>query len=109
MLIFVGWCSVVVWLNVRPRIDDWPHGYRGDVIYYKVEYGFPWSYAFALQDTTGFCTNCLFFPFVHWRLVGDAAIGLLAVTVLTCGSSYLLRRITSWIATHGRKSSPPDS
>jgi hypothetical protein len=108
MLIFVGWCSVVVWLNVRPRIEDsWP--IVSEERFHIVEYGFPWSFAYALRDTNGIDSPLFSFSFPSLRLAGNATTGLFAVFVLTLASSYLLRRITSRLASLGRNSRPPDS
>lgn len=111
---FVGWCSVVVWLNIEPSrpIRSW------DVLFdtverpqgqYKVRYGCPWTYA---ERSSG---DPILFPRLYPDVINyitlalNTAIGILAALVLTWTSTYVLRRILSWIASPGRKSRPPDS
>jgi len=86
MLLIVAWSSVVVWLNVRPRyvagIYHNPEGKGLHACY--VEFGCPWSYAGCFAATA---TNIR--PLEPVRidsypaLAANAAIGLLAVAVLT--------------------------
>ena len=114
MLIFVGWCAVAVALNMRPRVytfDFIPPSLDGS-IYTTVHFGFPFDYAYSI--TLQHPSNPR--PVYPWywekhgkiALAANIAIGMLAAVPLTWASSYLLRRITSWIASPGRKS-PPDS
>jgi len=98
LLLFIGWSSVVLWLNTRPRIDNVPLGYIGKDPQYTTNYGYPWPYAYACRysPTHGdFFPDRLFYPVLGLRLAGNAAVGILAVTVLTLISKYLLNRIVS--------------
>ena len=85
MLLIVGWSSVVVWLNVRPRFTEailYHHGVHHILF---AEYGWPWSYSDEAID--GY--------FGHWHLAANMAIGLLAVAVLTFTAKYLVRAIVA--------------
>ena len=42
MLLIVGWSAVVVWLNVRPRIEYLPIPGQEDVVYHA-SFGCPWT------------------------------------------------------------------
>jgi len=64
MLILVGWSSVVLWLNVRPRVQELeaaPITKSGGGFVdsedptqmWMAEYGFPWRHAFAFWDAKG--------------------------------------------------------
>ena len=95
MLLIVGWSSVVVWLNVRPRYYELilhRHGKHYPVLY--AEYGCPWGYSW--QDVE---------YYDYTALAANIAIGLLAV--LTFASKYLLRAIVA--ALRALLSKPPPS
>ena len=112
MLIFVGWCSIVVWLNVRPHsnplhVDPPPP----TLLYYPwVEYGCPFVYARSTYIASD-ARNALFRPVYmsHFKLAVDVAIGGLLSAFAAWASSYVLRRITSKFASFGPKPSPPHS
>ena len=102
MLLVVGWSAVVVWLNVGYRrhtrmmyVTEWGAGSRG------VEYGFPATYAQqpnATWDSSQPILRrlCAADIINYWALAANAAMGMLAVAGLTCGSRYLLLRIVSY-------------
>ena len=94
MLLVVGWSAVVVWLNVRPRVE-----YEA-----SVKYGYPWtSYVEPWEPLRtsdsgpGYVINELVPPpqydIRYWHLAANIAIGLLAVALLTFASKYLVRAI----------------
>jgi hypothetical protein len=97
--LIVGWSSIVVWLNLRPRIWRVPIGYIGKDPQYLTVYGCPWPWAYACRYSTSsekdLFPDRLYFPSLGWRLAGNAAIGLLAVALLTVASKYLLRAIVA--------------
>lgn len=75
-----------------------PLGYIGEDPQYTTNYGYPWPYAYACryEPTHGdLFPDRLFYPVLGLRLAGNAAVGILAVTVLTLISKYLLNRIVS--------------
>ena len=93
MLILVGWCSVVLWLNIRPRlahVDFYPSHIWHNC---PCDYGCPWTcaegdYYYASAHST------VLSIFYH-ALAANVAVGLLAVIFLTLISSWLLRHIIS--------------
>jgi hypothetical protein len=108
LLIAMAWSGVAVRVNTTPYIlEHWHYATSANVVqvdYSKSEnvfgpfgYGWPWRFAWAshfykLSDSDRFR------PYWMWscgRLVGDAAVGVLLVAVLTWGSTQLLRRVTS--------------
>jgi len=101
MLLIVGWSAVVVWLNVRPRVNDryidtYINGQEDYVLW--VEYGCPWTYASThhLHDPWNETPPSRVHPTYvdsYWRLATNAAIGLLAVAILTFASTCLVRGI----------------
>jgi len=101
MLIFVGWSSVVVWLNIRPNVACMSDPKEEGPIIAAVWYGCPWSYAAGFTVGTRTAQGQrIRLPSVctidsHLALAGNIAIGLLAVAVLTFASRYLLRRMVS--------------
>jgi len=120
MLLVVGWSSLVVWLNVRPRISYMTlDGESCDP--YWIDYGCPWTYAFRANldqsntfrwgpmmdgaqiglEKAALCDNGA------WLLAANIAIGLLAVLVLTFASKYLVRAIVAGLRAFVGKP-PPD-
>lgn len=100
LLIVVAWSSFVVWLNISPRIarKETFLGHSGEnAVVGTIEYGCPWSYASVLAMGE----RLMSLPFrpsyinSYWELVGNIAVGMLAVAVLTLMSKYLLCRIVS--------------
>lgn len=108
MLLVVGWSSVVVWLNVRPDI-----GYDDPLFelteHYHVVYGHPWIYAHRKTPATIPQESIRLRPgdvFSYWRLAGNVVVGMLAVTVMTCISSYLFALIKSGLLRDRRRLIP---
>jgi hypothetical protein len=108
MLLVVGWTSVVVWLNVRPRNycipQPAPHPFTKPTNYACYCYqicGFPWTHGRTLRGdhiSTEPCLPPRSYPqkiSSYLALKANIAIGLLAVAVLTWASTYLLRRMVS--------------
>ena len=111
MLLIVGWSAVVVWLNVRPRIEYLPIPGQEDVVYHA-SFGCPWTYAFDLDFFASSpprfgLSEALTHDTWVWPLTGNTAIGLLAVAILTFASEYLLRGIVSGLRAFVGK--PPPS
>ncbi len=117
MLLVVGWSSLVVWLNVRPRVKYIRNQWES-VVVSECEYGCPWTYAsdfdllassphrFRLTD--GVFTHDIIHDTWNWPLAGNIAIGLLAVAVLTFASKYLVRAIVAGLRAFVGKP-PPDT
>ena len=115
MLLVVGWSAVVVWLNVRPRVE-----YRrtGELDWHFFNYGLPFTIAGATQVSVR-AGNHTFSPrftdyignpdyrssYWGWLLAANIAIGLVAVAVLTFASKYLLRAMVAGL--RGPPSKPP--
>jgi hypothetical protein len=101
LLLVVAWSSVVVWVNISPRFaysvrcpskDE--TGYNYVAVYV---YGYPWHFASTnhfsssyLDSPPPFSPEYLRHRF-YWNLAGDVGIGVVAITVLTLVSSYLMR------------------
>jgi len=100
MLLVVGWSSVVVWLNVRPRVTEYTFRYFGAHSIDLAEYGCPWSHSsegIEFFESSHPPVNS-FGPDVYYdypALAANLAIGLLAVAVLTFASKYLVRAIVA--------------
>ena len=101
LLIAMAWSAVVLWLNTTPhqREPSFPV-----VLFPKVfsQYGWPWICLWTIrefQSLVDFSRLNLGEPlhsgWYHWSLLGDIAVGLLLVVVLTWISSLLLRRVIS--------------
>jgi len=110
MLLVVGWSSVVVWLNVRPRRDSnriYLDLQGRDFVYYQ--YGCPLPYVgtdhYSLETTPGFRPQ---FAINYRHLTANIAIGILAVTVLTFASKHLLRAIVALLRAFMSKPPPAD-
>jgi hypothetical protein len=113
LLLIVGWSSVVVWLNVRPRVDSRvvftriTTGFKPpESVTFNEQYGWPLTVAVGLRFDKPPARQP--YPGYKWHLAANIAIGLLAVTVLTFASRYLLRRMVSGLrAVFGKP--PPTS
>jgi hypothetical protein len=101
MLIIVGWSSVVVWLNVRPRLDRTvvfsqvgrPGLNPPQSVFFNEEYGWPFTVAVGLRLDEPPTLHP--YPGYKWNLAGNIFWGLSAVAVLTFASKYLLRAIVA--------------
>jgi len=99
MLLVVGWSAVVVWLNVRPRVDPFAW----------IEYGCPLTCARTLDHHfSGEIPRVRLDYIDDYRLLtANIAIGLLAVAVLTFASKYLVRAIVAGL--RAIMSKPPNN
>jgi len=86
MLLIVGWSSVVVWLNVRPRVRYGTELFVSDSYWCIIDYGCPCTHA---------CSSPTVETLGYRALLANIAIGLLAVAVLTFTSKYLARAIVA--------------
>jgi len=112
MLLVVGWSSVVLWLNVRPRVKYLPNPV-GEYGVYDASFGRPWTYAFDLDFSPSSpprfsLAGALTHDTWAWPLAANITIGLLAVTVLTFASKYLLRAIAALLRACMSKPPPAD-
>jgi hypothetical protein len=93
LLLAVVWSAVVVWLNTTAgevRVDD-PNAPFGPG-YRWLHYGWPLAYAWDVCPIN-VPPNGVHFAWYSWALVGDAAVGVLMVAVLTWGSRFVVRRV----------------
>jgi len=111
MLLVLGWSSVVVWLNVRPR-----DGHTlivatrsEELTISDIQYGYPSSHATVSLTHSRLARSHLGSDYeIHYRaLAANIAIGLLAVAVLTFASKYLLRATVAGVRAFVCKP-PPD-
>ena len=90
LLIVMGWCLVVTWVNTTFQ-------YSGSSPVWRVEVGWPWTYSegYHFSSKPSYSVPRLRPELVQncWALAGDAAVGVLIVTVLTFASECLLRRV----------------
>jgi hypothetical protein len=103
MLLVVTWFAVVLGIMTRSRVQLMRLPGR-DLEIVITYYGWPW--VCAVDERWRIGPPGSYLSFSYWRLVGDAVVGLLLVSVLTWSSRYLWRR-----AKHGfrRPQSPPVS
>ena len=105
MLIFVAWSAVVGWLNCRLRVKHYDiEGIR----LYSPRFGFPYPMTYGVLNSDR-PTLTRFHPehgLDSWALAANAAIGLLAVAVLTFASKYLARAIVSRLGSFMSKPPP---
>ncbi len=97
MLLIVGWSSVVVWLNVQPGYGPTlTFATRSEKLSVsEIQYGFPWSHASVSQRDSLISGLGSEYTIHYWALAGNVAVGILAVAVLTWGSTCLRRDIAS--------------
>ncbi len=97
MLLVTGWSPLLIWLNIRPynALVFKRALVETDSEVYWCYYGFPWSYAWGLDNTfpsTIHLNNMAIYS--CWALAGDVVVGVVAVVLLTLVSRYLLRQVT---------------
>ncbi|MBC8873175.1 MAG: hypothetical protein H8E44_27390 [Planctomycetes bacterium] len=116
MLLIVGWSAVVVWVNVRPRVVGRATSFldEEEISATFVKYGYPWTYAhdldFVASSPSHFrLAEALIYDNWAWPLAGNAAIGLLAIEILTFASKYLVRAIVPGLRALVGKPPPSNS
>ena len=108
MLLVVGWSSVVVWLNVTPRVRHLPL-LASEELVCKRDYGFPLTYAYAtyLHPHTEPCPPLGFHLGIlstcdYSALVQNIAKGLIAVVILTWTSKAILSALRAFMSRRQR-------
>lgn len=87
LLLMLAWSGVVLGIIAKSRVDLLQFdGHEYWITYYG------WPFVCAIDERTRVGPPIDYFSFVGpwcWRLLGDAVVGLLLVSMLTWGSRYL--------------------